>query len=385
MKILTVFGFIPITNDPNRLYRSIGRISQQFFLVMLIVPSIMAVYRSLNEKNMDLTLKAFYYLAIQFYITSSFYTSMTRTNGLRNLFRLLEDNITERSDTFSGKYYTKADRLYTIFYNAYLILSILTLATMIIPSVISTMRYYFTYDEMALEQWIVPFYFSIPFEMDNLWKYSLVITLSALSISGVALGKIIIHELYYRGGFQIIACTMDLSHEISQITSIIHEDCNDKNKKLKEHFKKILFFHQKIIEFFNLYSSMVSGVVFFEFASLYFLLGSTGFLVAQNLLGGSSDIIQFKTVLLAAFSSLMMTSKLGTEISLYLYKMSHDMYSIEWEELPLEFEKYIVIILPLLQKPLYLTGYGILKCDWLTFSSVVKAIVSFILLLRQFV
>lgn len=63
---------------------------------------------------------------------------------------------------------------------------------------------------------------------------------------------------------------------------------------------------------------MVSGVVFFEFASLYFLLGSTGFLVAENLLGGSSDIIQFKTVLLAAFSSLMMTSKLGTEISLYV-------------------------------------------------------------------
>lgn len=129
---------------------------------------------------MDLTLKAFYYLAIQFYITSSFYSSMIRTNGLRKLFRLIEENIAERNqmrafiensiflkfslnsglDTFSGKYYTKADRLYTIFYNAYLILSILTLATMVIPSVISTIRNYFTYDEMAPDQWIVPFYFA---------------------------------------------------------------------------------------------------------------------------------------------------------------------------------------------------------------------------------
>lgn len=50
--------------------------------------------------------------------------------------------------------------------------------------------------------------------------------------------------------------------------------------------------------------------------------------------------------------------------------MSQDMYSIEWEELPLEFEKYLVIILPVLQAPLSLTGYGILKCDWLTFASV---------------
>lgn len=61
----------------------------------------------------------------------------------------------------------------------------------------------------------------IPFELNNLWKYSVVITLSALSIYGVALGKIIIHELYYRGGFQIIACAFDLSNEIKKTTSII--------------------------------------------------------------------------------------------------------------------------------------------------------------------
>lgn len=59
--------------------------------------------------------------------------------------------------------------------------------------------------------------------MDNLWKYSVVIMLSALSIYAVALGKIIIHELYYRAGFLIIASTMDLSCEILQTTSIIHK------------------------------------------------------------------------------------------------------------------------------------------------------------------
>lgn len=46
------------------------------------------------------------------------------------------------------------------------------------------------------------------------------------------------------------------------------------------------------------------------------------------------------------------------------------MYSVEWEELPMEFQKYLVIILPLLQKPRILTGYGILQCNWLTFASV---------------
>lgn len=63
----------------------------------------------------------------------------------------------------------------------------------------------------------------IPFELNNFWKYSIVILLSSLSIYGVALGKIMVHELYYRGGFQIIACTSDLSTDISEITTIIYK------------------------------------------------------------------------------------------------------------------------------------------------------------------
>lgn len=45
---------------------------------------------------MDLTLKAFYYLAIQFYITSSFFSSVTNKRPLRQLFQLIEANIAER-------------------------------------------------------------------------------------------------------------------------------------------------------------------------------------------------------------------------------------------------------------------------------------------------
>lgn len=51
--------------------------------------------------------------------------------------------------------------------------------------------------------------------------------------------------------------------------------------------------------------------------------------------------------------------------------MSNDLYAIDWDELPLEFQKYFPIMLPLLQKPLILTGYGILQCNWTTCASVV--------------
>lgn len=57
---------------------------------------IIAVFQSLNEKNLDLTLKAFYYLSIQLYITSAFYSSMNNTRGLRRLFAMLEKNMAER-------------------------------------------------------------------------------------------------------------------------------------------------------------------------------------------------------------------------------------------------------------------------------------------------
>lgn len=56
--------------------------------------------------------------------------------------------------------------------------------------------------------------------------------------------------------------------------------------------------------------------------------------------------------------------------SFQIYRISNDVYSVEWNALPLEFEKYIAVMLPLLQKERFLTGYGILKCDWLTFASV---------------
>lgn len=118
MKILTVFGFIPTPNDPpqKNVLRSVARISQQIFLVMLIIPSVstqpisiywrqscdevvfktIAMFRSIGKKDMDLTLRAFYYLAIQFYITSSFFSSVFNTHGLRQLFHLLEEHVTER-------------------------------------------------------------------------------------------------------------------------------------------------------------------------------------------------------------------------------------------------------------------------------------------------
>lgn len=113
MKILTTFGFLLTPNDRYRFFRNTGRISQQFFLVMLIIPSvrnsntlekgahflfaiqILAVLRSLNEKNMQLTLRAFYYLSIQLYITCTYFSTMANTNGLRKLFGLLEENMAE--------------------------------------------------------------------------------------------------------------------------------------------------------------------------------------------------------------------------------------------------------------------------------------------------
>lgn len=45
--------------------------------------------------------------------------------------------------------------------------------------------------------------------------------------------------------------------------------------------------------YFNLYADLVTGVIFFEFTTLYFLLGSTGFLVAQNVILLSECVTDF--------------------------------------------------------------------------------------------
>lgn len=51
--------------------------------------------------------------------------------------------------------------------------------------------------------------------------------------------------------------------------------------------------------YFNLYADLVTGVVFFEFTTLYFLLGSTGFLVAQNVIPRIEYMARFYVLLLS--------------------------------------------------------------------------------------
>lgn len=165
------------------------------------------------------------------------------------------------------------------------------------------------------------------FRIDNLWAYSVMIVISALSIYAIGLGKLFILELYLRGGFQLIALTEDLNHEIRNTNSIIakylsynhfvpsslilvfiwynfqlpkrswlqitcegafiiHFGFPSKNswvrleKNCGKYSGDLTIFLS--ISYFDLYFELVTGVVFFEFTTLYFLLGSTGFLVAQN-------------------------------------------------------------------------------------------------------
>lgn len=81
-------------------------------LIFCDLQQIIAVYRSLNDKDMNLTLKAFYYLAIQLYITTAFYSSINRTNELRQFFQLLEENILQRRRELIG---FQRKRLFLVF------------------------------------------------------------------------------------------------------------------------------------------------------------------------------------------------------------------------------------------------------------------------------
>lgn len=50
--------------------------------------------------------------------------------------------------------------------------------------------------------------------------------------------------------------------------------------------------------------------------------------------------------------------------------MSFRLYETEWENWSPNFQKFVIILLNLVQKPRYLSGLGLLKCDLDTFSQV---------------
>lgn len=96
--------------------------------------------------------------------------------------------------------------------------------------------------------------------------------------------------------------------------------------------------------------------------------------------------------MLDALSKLFITSGLGNEISFQVCKIvnfqnqfhnlhcpkikfqisetANNLYAIEWEAMPIVTQKYLTMLLPLMQKPRILTGYQILECTFITFTKV---------------
>lgn len=122
--------------------------------------------------------------------------------------------------------------------------------------------------------------------------------------------------------------------------------------------------------FFDLYSEMVSGMVFFEFTTMYFLLGSTRFLFALNVnyfcytdhktmiwnylfqffphpFAGSSLVIQFKTVVIDALAKLFVTAAMANAIT---YKVSASASSLIEEN---QFRMLIILIRLILKNWLF--------------------------------
>lgn len=61
--------------------------------------------------------------------------------------------------TVAGKFYQKADKIYSTMNWFYLIFDFVTGSTLVYPVAIITFHKYFTTDEMAEEDWTKPFHY----------------------------------------------------------------------------------------------------------------------------------------------------------------------------------------------------------------------------------
>lgn len=191
------------------------------------------------------------------------------------------------------KYYAKANRFYSILYWAYLGLSIGTLATMVTPAVIVTIHNYFSSEEMTEDQWSIPFYIAwesntefhktceqkIHFNFQNPVRIEQLVE--------IFVSDCIVSSKYLRSGIRenyhswIILSGWISAHrvygwprqwnngnkwnysEVKQTFSLIYlnqldshltrtifrgDKGNELPLRLYQHFKQILFFHQKILE-----------------------------------------------------------------------------------------------------------------------------------------
>lgn len=91
-------------------------------------------------------------------------------------------------NTAIGKYFIKADRIYLIINSSFLAFDYVTSSTFVFPGAFLTLKNYIVSEEMPEDQWIRPFYVETFSRIDNIWKYSILITISTFSIYAFAIG-----------------------------------------------------------------------------------------------------------------------------------------------------------------------------------------------------
>lgn len=90
------------------------------------------------------------------------------------------------------------------------------------------------------------------------------------------------------------------------------------------------------------------------------------------------------TGVMVSFSNLFVYCFFGVWATDSFKTMPEDLYGLNWYELPVKMQKYLIIMITNMQRPLYYHAFGVTALDLETFSKVLSWLFAFLKLKRFF-
>lgn len=84
----------------------------------------------------------------------------------------------------------------------------------------------------------------------------------------------------------------------------------------------------------------------------------------------NSNILALSTAAATGLANLFVYNYFGEMANNSFRRMPDDLYEFDWKDLPIQLQKYIILMLGNMQQPLYYHGFGVANLNLETFGKV---------------
>ncbi|XP_055312988.1 uncharacterized protein LOC129574677 [Sitodiplosis mosellana] len=152
----------------------------------------------------------------------------------------LTDEIAQRAETDSGRFYFKMEQLFSLLGKWFSYLLFVSTLTLIVPPICFTFYDLWQNDNMTKDMWELPMKITLPFEINSVPIYLVVLFVSSISIWSMTICKTMTAEIFYRFGLHLLARCQDMELLLENIGNL-YKMLSSENVEIDTYLNLYLF------------------------------------------------------------------------------------------------------------------------------------------------